>query len=61
MLNLEKAHWVDHLVVNDISQIDIWLCNYTILNIYLQKGVGDFDNVLNILIYINCSNMGRAI
>ena len=38
MLNLEKTYRVGHLVVNDISQIDIWLCNYTILNINLHNG-----------------------
>ena len=61
MLDLEKTHRVDHLVVNDNSQIDIWLCKYTILNILLQKGDGNLDSVLNILIYFNCSNTGRAI
>ena len=39
MLDLEKSHRVDHLVVNDISQIDIWLCIYTILNINSKREV----------------------
>ena len=41
MLDLEKALRVDRFVVNDISQIDVWLCNYAILNILLQKGDGN--------------------
>ena len=39
MLDMEKSHRVDHFVVNDVSQIDIWLCVYTILNVNSKREV----------------------
>ena len=60
MLNMEKTHRVDHLVVYDYIVKLMYGC-LSILNMQLQKGEGLFIYVLNILIYINCSNKGRAI